>query len=271
MALRLSPVLPVKSGVYMYMDAAVPARIAQLLPLKRLRDRAHRRRRVRHFQVVLLGRRLRRVLLEAHGRVERAQEQARDGDGDGLEHDDELLRRHQLALPALADLDDAVEGAHEDEQRREGEREEHRAEALAAPQPPRRRVLVEGDGAVAPHRAQRAHREVAGQGQKDEQGEGLEGEPRHHREVAVVRHLLARGVPGRQGAAGGLQDQRDDVAADEDAGNVLWRDSRVLGAEGNDDAGEGEVDGRRKEGRGEREGGELRDETDLVLSVPFRA
>jgi hypothetical protein len=237
----------------MHVDVPVPALLVQLLRLERLRHGAHRWRRVRHLKLVLLGRGLGRVLLEADGRVEGAQERPRHGDGDGLEPDDELLRRHQLALPALADLDDAVDGAHEDEQRRESEREEHGAEALAAPQPPRRRVLVERDGAVAPHRLERAHGEVAREPEEDEQREGLEGEAGHHGEVAVVRHLLTRGVPGRQGAAGRLQDERDDVAADEYAGDVFWRDPGVLGAEGDDDPGQREVDGGGEEGWRQRE------------------
>ena len=181
-------------------------------------------------------------LPEAVSRVEDVQRQHGHDDHGPLEADEEMLVPDQGARPALAQLGDAVDGPDEDAERRQGQRDQESAELGAGPQ--RRVPGVQGRVAHGPHPPQRLDHEVQAEQLEQEQREDLERQARDHDVVAHVRALVL--VAGDRGhaAADGLEQEGDDVARDEDARVREGFDVRVFGAEGDDDAGEGEVEAR---------------------------
>ena len=72
----------------------------------------------------------------------------------------------------------------------------------------------------------------------------MDGEACDHDVVTDGRVLVAMRGGGRNTAARGLEKQRGNVAGDEDAWVGKGFDARVFGPEGDDDAGEAEIDTR---------------------------
>ena len=68
---------------------------------------------------------------------------------------------------------------------------------------------------------------------------------------------------GGLAAAGGLQDEGEEVAGDEDARVHSRGDARVVGAKGEDDARQAEVQAGGVEGRGDGETDDLEEEAEL--------
>jgi hypothetical protein len=71
------------------------------------------------------------------------------------------------------------------------------------------------------------------------------------------------GGGGGLAAAGGLEDEGEEVAGDEDARVHLGGDAGVVGAEGEDDAREAEVEAGGVEGWGDGEADDLEEEAEL--------
>ena len=105
--------------------------------------------------------------------------------------------------------------------------------------------------------------EVGAEEHEDQEGEDLEGETGDHDVVARFGVLVGVGGGGGHAAAEGLEDEREDVAGDEDARVREGFDAGVFGAEGDDDAGEGEVDAGGEEGGGDGEAAYLHEEAVL--------
>ena len=89
---------------------------------------------------------------------------------------------------------------------------------------------------------QRANSKLGGEEDEEEECEDLEGETRDHDVVPRCRTFLRVRCDRRHSAAGSLEKERDDIADDEDAGVHGRFDTRILWTEGDDDAGEAEVD-----------------------------
>ena len=81
--------------------------------------------------------------------------------------------------------------------------------------------------------------EVGAKEHEDQEGEDLESQTGDHDMVARFGVLVGVGGCGGHAAAEGLEDEGEDVAGDKDARVREGFDAGVLGAEGDDDAGEG--------------------------------
>src|SRR3569833_630783 len=206
-------------------------------------------------------------LAEAHGGVEEVEGQGGDDDHDALEADEQVLALHQLAVPAVGELGDAVDAAPEDADGGQGQGGEEAAEHLGVADAADGLVLVEGGVAEAAVAQDGVDGEVERDGHEDDEGEDLEGEAGDHDVVArVARAAVVRGHRGHA-AARGLQHERDDIAGDEDAGVVFGREPAVLGPEGVDDAAEAEVDAGGHEGGRDGQAADLDEEAVLVPLV----
>lgn len=116
------------------------------------------------------------------------------------------------------------------------------------------RVLVDGPG------------ELGADEDEGEHGDDLGGETGDHEVDADLRHAV--GVGGRgDGAAGGLEDQGEEIAADEEAGDELRGEPREAGPVDGDDAREAEVDGGGEEGGADGQADEVDDEGVVVEVV----
>ncbi|TPX12266.1 uncharacterized protein E0L32_007152 [Thyridium curvatum] len=206
-------------------------------------------------------------LLEAKVGVEDVEHQARHGDHDALEPDEQALPAHQGPVPPATQLGDAVHAPPEDARRRQRQRAQEPAEGAAAAQAPHGLGLVERGLAEPAVAAPGAHRKVGRDGDEDEQRQHLEAQARDHDVVARARRGAA--VRGDRGdaAARGLQHERDDVAGDEDARVVRGRDARVGGAERAHDAPQAEVDAGGHEGRPDGQADDLHEEPLLLPGV----
>lgn len=178
-----------------------------------------------------------------------------------LEADEQMLVPDQGARPALAQLGDPVDGSDEDAERRQCQRDEEDAELGAASQG---RVLrVQGGVAQGPHPPQRLDHKVQTQYLEHEQRRNLERQSRYHDVIARVGALVLVAGYGCHATADGLEEEGDDVAWDEDAWVRERLDVRVLGAEGDDDAGKCEVDARCEESGRDCQADDLHEETVL--------
>ena len=196
-------------------------------------------------------------------RVEGVESQDGDDDHDALEHDEQGLVLDQFPLPALRQLDDAVDAADEDAQRGHGQGGQEAAEPERAAQ--LGVVGVEGAGPVRAGVAHGADGEVGANEHEDAQGEDLKGQPGHHDLVAVGRRrVVVRGHAGHA-AADGLEHERDDVARDEEARVRERFDPRVGRPERDHDAGQRQVDAGGEEGRRDGQTDDLHQEPILPL------
>ena len=198
--------------------------------------------------------------LGAHheARVERGQQNARHRNHGPLEHHEGDLLVGQGPVKPAGQLGTPEHGPHKDE----GSRQEHssnkkRLEHPLGPQVRKRRVQL-AVAAVPPARqGPHAQPEVEAQRAEQRQGKHL---PRHARHHGVDAGLQRGGVGphgGRDGAAGRLQQQRDEVEHDEDVRVHLRAEAGALRGVDDDEPGQGQVDGGREEGGGDGEADEV--------------
>lgn len=181
--------------------------------------------------------------------MKRRQRDTRDNDHRALQdHEDQLVVR-QLAVEPLLQLDQPVHAPHEDRRRRHRDAGQEQPPHPRAPQRLEPRVQPP---LLPPH----LHRELGAQRHERRQRRDLAGEAGDHDVDADVLGVL---VVRRRGeaAAGGLQDERDEVAADEEEGVGARADARDVLAVDDDDAAEAEVDGGAEEGRADGEADEV--------------
>ena len=88
----------------------------------------------------------------------------------------------------------------------------------------------------------------------------MERQPGNHDVITRIGALVLVTSYGCHAAADRLEKEGDDVAGDEDARVGEGPDVRVLFAEGDDDAGQCEVDSCRQEGGGDGEADDLHEE-----------
>lgn len=151
-----------------------------------------------------------------------------------LERDEGPFLTNQLAVVAVLELGHTVRAAGEDNDNRHRQAGEKRLEA-----PVKRRGAA---GAQVPHHV------VGEAGDESRQHNDLQGQAGHGDVDARV--VGAAGLGGQR-AAGGLQDEADNVKGDEDPVEELWLEAGELGRKVDDGFREGDVDG-----RGEEDGGE---------------
>lgn len=155
-------------------------------------------------------------LAKAQARVEDIEGPDGDGDHDALEADEQVLAGHERAGPAVRQLGDAEHAPPEDADGAQRERAQEALEHGGAADGDKGRVLVERrgrpEGAPPPLHVQQ---EVPAEQHEDQQREDLEGQPRDHDVVPAVRRLALVEGDGGEGAADGLEHERDDVAGDE--------------------------------------------------------
>jgi hypothetical protein len=198
-------------------------------------------------------------LPEAEARMERIQCQHARRHHCALQPDEVLLSLDQVPVPPLAQLRDTVHAPREDAQRRERQRHQESPEQPAAPQlvvPWVQRLLLAQRADAAPG----LERKVAREQDEDEQREDLEAEAGEHDVVAGRGAAILVRRDRCHATARRLQDEREKVADDEDARVHARGQARVVGAEGDDDAREAEVDSRRVEGRGDGQAHDLQEE-----------
>lgn len=193
--------------------------------------------------------------------MERIENQHRNNNHDTLEHNKQRLVLDQRTVPPFPELDDAVDGADEDADGRQRQRDEKSSELHA---PPEGRVGgIERGFAHAVRADNGPDGEVGAEEHEDQEGEDLEGKTGDHDVVARFGVLVGVGGGGGHAAAEGLEDEGEDVAGDEDARVREGFDAGVFRAKGDDDAGEGEVDAGGEEGGGDGEAAYLHEEAVL--------
>lgn len=109
--------------------------------------------------------------------------------------------------------------------------------------------------------------EVESEDDKDKQGDNLKGKTCNHDVVPDSWIFILVSLRAGNTTAKGLEDQRSNVAGDEDARVRQRLNARVLSAECADNAGQAEVDTSCKEGRSNREADDLDQEGVRKLSV----
>jgi hypothetical protein len=150
---------------------------------------------------------------------------------DPLQDKKQRLIRHQRATPPLRHLNHPIHAPNHDERRTQRQRAQEAAELTAGPQ-----LRVSGvEAALAPHHAQRV---LGAQEHEERQCEHLEGQARDHDVCAEGGGLAVLRGDGGDAAAGGLKDEGDEIAADEEPGVGFRRDAGDVGAE-DDDSGVG--------------------------------
>ena len=161
-------------------------------------------------------------LPEAESRVENIQRQNTSNNNGTLQTNEVLLRRHQMATPALTQLGNTIHTPREDAQRRKRQRDDKPAELEAGAE--LRVGGIEGAGGTKlVDAAPGADGEVGAEDDEDEQRRALEAQAGEHDVVAGLRVLaLVRGRR-RHAAAQRLQHQREEVARDEDLRVALRR------------------------------------------------
>ena len=93
--------------------------------------------------------------------------------------------------------------------------------------------------------------EIGEETDEDQQREYLERDPRNEDVIAYVGTFVRVGGCAGEATARGLEEEREDVAGDEDTGVGEGGDAGVLGTESGDYAGEGEVETCGEEGGGD--------------------
>lgn len=154
-------------------------------------------------------------LLEANARVEHDERQTRHDDHDPLEPDEQVLPLHDRARPPFAQLCYTEHAPPEDAYGRQGQRGQEPLEEPRVAHPAHGLVLVERAGAELTVPPEGVDGEVDRAGHEADEGHHLEGQARDHDVVACVdAFVVVRGNRGH-GAAGCLEDQRDNVTGDE--------------------------------------------------------
>lgn len=161
--------------------------------------------------------------LEQLGRAEHGVEDVEgvdgDDDEDALEADEEALLANDGAGPALAQLRDAEGAAPEDAEGGEGEGAEEEAEAQRLAHADEARVVVRCVAIelvlVLVLATVGAQRKVDGRGDEAQERKDLEAQACDHDVGAGGGGAAAVEGDGGHAAAGGLEDERDDVAGDE--------------------------------------------------------
>ena len=186
--------------------------------------------------------------LERKQWMARCEHTDRNNDHSALEdHERDLLVR-QRTMEAAGQLRDAEARADEDAQRRDAQACQEGLEDARVAQPLEVRVQ--------PRRAaERAPGELGAEGGEEREREDLEGESCDH---DVDAHLVLAGRVGARGdgAADGLQHQRDEVAGYEGEGVGAGTEAGEVFAVDDYDAGQAEVDGGGEEGWGDGESDE---------------
>lgn len=170
--------------------------------------------------------------------MEDGQQADRDEDHGPLEDHERDLVVGQTAREPVLQLGDTVRAPDEDGDGRERERRLEQPEPRVGPQGGEGRVHGRAPAGAAPHR----DGEVAAEDHEDGERGDLEGQARDHDVDARVLQGGARVGDGGDGAAGGLQHERDDVAGDEDDGVGAGAEAGEGLAVDDDEAAEGEVD-----------------------------
>ena len=144
-------------------------------------------------------------------------------DSHSLQPDKQALVPQQIRVRIpLAQLIHTIRTPREDKHRRQ--RQEAKEEAHPA---------VDDVGAAAP-RPQVADHVVGKTGAKDHQHKDLQAQTG---EGEVDARLGGAAADGREGAAGGLEDEAEEVAGDEDPVEELWPEAGELGGEELDSGG----------------------------------
>jgi hypothetical protein len=136
-------------------------------------------------------------LLEHNSGVEGVQRETGNNHHDALEAHKQPLLSDQMSLPSFAELDDAIDGAPEDANRRECKRGQEAFEAPGVAQLVQERVLVECGSTHGLVAATGAEAKVDTEAHEDEECEHLEGKAGHHDIVAGLWRLVrVRGSRG---------------------------------------------------------------------------
>ena len=140
-----------------------------------------------------------------------------------LQPDEQRLILDEVAAVPFVQLDESVRAPDQDQ----GDGEAHEAEEQphAAFDPVVAGLLPARLGAEIPDQ------EVAEEAAEEEDGEDLEAQPG---EGEVHAHLALARRGGGEAAARALEDERDEVAGDEDVVEEFWVEARQLGGEGGD-------------------------------------
>lgn len=152
---------------------------------------------------------------EHHAGVEHVHHHHGNEDHDRLERDEEILPRHEGAVPALGQLRDTEARPPEDGNGADRERDHDGLEHEPLTDGLGRLGLLEpGVGSVGLFAVADPEEELARHGEEDGEDEDLEGETGDHDVVAHVEEVdVVRG--GGDATSRGLEDKRDDVAGDE--------------------------------------------------------
>jgi len=154
-------------------------------------------------------------LLKAQRRMKQIQHQHRHDHHDALKRNKQVLTSNQIPRPPLRQLRHAVHAAPEDANRGERQGAQEPLELPVRAQRHEVRVLVKGGRAEGLGAPVRVDREIDGEQHEDEERGYLEGEARDHDVVPQRRVLVGVGAGGGDAAAGGLEEEGDDIAGDE--------------------------------------------------------
>ncbi|KAI9166612.1 Boty-Like Retrotransposon [Paramyrothecium foliicola] len=166
------------------------------------------------------------LAVEDHSSVAEAEGDGGDNDDGTLEDDEWDLVGDELAVVAVAKLDDTVDASDQDEDGGAGQAGKEGVDAPAE--------TSEATGHEVAN-----HVVTKGADESDEDND-LEDEAGHGN---IDTDIVALVGVARHGTAGGLQDEADDVGGDEDPVEELGPESGQLGGEVNDGLGKRDVDG----------------------------
>ena len=176
---------------------------------------------------------------EAQARMEGVERQDRHHDHHTFQPNEQVLVLDQSTLPALTEFGHTVHGSNEDTHGGEREGDE---EGLERPTLPELGVCrVQGLVAHGPHSPESLDGEIGTQEHEDQQGKDLEGQPRNHDVITVVRALVLVTRDRGHRAPNRLQEQRSDITRDKNSGIGQRRNARILTAKGVDDTRQAEI------------------------------
>ena len=156
---------------------------------------------------------------------------------------------HNRVLPSLGHLGNTVDTSGEDGQESDEQRHGKKPESKILDDDIRRRAHLSSSSVEA-------GKVVSDQDCEYKQRKHLPHDTCHHQ--IIPQFLVSRCFRSRGDAStGALEDQRQEIAADEDPGVPFGGDAREVGPEGEDHVLEGEVDAGGEEGRGDDEAADL--------------
>jgi hypothetical protein len=197
---------------------------------------------------------------EAVSGVEDSKDTDSDDDHDTLEDNELGLVAHQLAPPSERQLGDTVDAADEDGKVGDNDRAHKQSEASLVEQ----RHGLGGELVAATARAEHVLDEKVAEESEDND---LEDDSGNHQVCADVLQA-GTGVCGRREAtAGALEDEREEIAGDEDACVPDGLEARPRLAEADDDVLEREVDTGGDKGGRDDEAADLDGEGVLIEDV----